>query len=420
MPIKHLPNSIHILRARLRSLSRPSVWLSALGVALVLGVGWEYAKRLNSPTDVEAENEGEVEISEALGSEWQGEVSDEDAQIAADIDSSDVLRSLLAQQESPAPAPVPDSGQARERREHIDRLLELMAADYELPGSSSNSEDASETNIFANLSPFGSLGTSDEEETPSDRSARSNLFSATTSGNAADSPPNDSLTNFLQFDLDGASLPNLRTNDSQRSAETDETEEETAESRQDGGATGDRNASNSDRRQRATSAETLPPFATPAPFSTPDETSTGSTLPAFTGYPYNPNAIAPDSAGNSGNYNNPYALPSAGTPSTSPSNVPAPTYRRPTFGATPPTTAENVNPYGNFNGNNGNAYGTPTGNPFSVNSGTGLSGNGATTPSTTGTTPYAYPTAPPQQFSVPRTPPGRAIGNGEINTFANP
>ncbi|MGC9502356.1 hypothetical protein [Baaleninema sp.] len=427
MPIKHLPNSIHILRARLRSLARPSVWLSAVGVALVLGVGWEYAKRLNSSDNTNAETDNDTELS-GTGSEWQGELSHEDAQIAADIDSSDVLRSLMAEA-SPAPTPASGSRQsnaAEARRENIDRLIERISSDYELPGSSSNSEDASDGNVFAlDLSSFGLFGASDEEEAPSQDAAGSNFFLSPATERDTNSGENDTLANFLQLDADRSTLPSFGQNGRQHSAEAEDSAENPSENPsantgngRENNDTDEGNAAETNRDGRATSAETLPLFATPAPFpQSSEETPPGSSIPQFTGYPYNPNAGVPESDDNSGN-SNPYANPYGnlnlnGTPTPSPSTVPTPTYRRPTFGATSPT-ADNVNPYDNLNGN---LNGMPTtGNPFSVNSGTGFSG-GATTPSAT---PYAYPTAPPQQFSVPRTPPGRAIGNGEINTFANP
>jgi len=401
MPIQNIPNSIHILRARLRSLARPSVWLSALGVALVLGVGWEYAKRIRD-REPNAEADAETEQSQDL-SQLNGEVSEENAQIAAEIDSSDVLSDLLAQ-ETPLPVIVEMPKDREEQQNTVQRWLDIIDRASPSPaGAPTASENNSVPNLFATS--FTQPNASEDGEEDSTFDLLNLNWSTPTTAEAEGEPANWLQLNFERNVGGTTAVERDRSTDASSTTTTnprlrEESENATSETETDG---------------RATSAETIPAFATPPPFESSIENPTNVGIP-FTGYPYTPSTPGGTAADAN---SNPYALPSTGTLQPSPANPSAspsvPTYRRPSYDATLPTTSDSVNPYGNLNVN-------PSGNAPVNSFGTPSAPNAVGYPNVAPQDPnqYVITNPQPQPFSIPNTPPGRTIGNGEINTFANP
>ncbi|MBE9039334.1 hypothetical protein IQ235_00805 [Oscillatoriales cyanobacterium LEGE 11467] len=103
MSLRHSPASIRSFKAKLRTLFKPSIWASTVGVSLMLVLGWQSVNALknreNAATDRESVPES-PELAETL--------SPEESQIAADIESSDVLRELLREQVQPIATSIPN------------------------------------------------------------------------------------------------------------------------------------------------------------------------------------------------------------------------------------------------------------------------------------------------------------------------
>ena len=190
---------------------------------------------------------------------------------------------------------------------------------------------------------------------------------------------------------------------------------------------------------RATSAETLPAFAMPVPpagtQTVQPQLETG--VSTFTGYPYNPNQVpgmVPQAgmATPQGSMNHDFNPGISGNPHNG--------YRRPTHinpGAQQDFGFGNhgVDPSGQMSGQMGGRRTTGSVNPYQGTPGDVLNPNGAVFRGSipegdmgspnglmTGTpeTQESLRNQQPEPFSVPRTPPGRSIGGGRINTFANP
>ncbi|WP_159786724.1 hypothetical protein [Sodalinema gerasimenkoae] len=453
MPLQHLPNSLHRVRARLRTLASPSIWLSVLGVVFILGVAWEYVDRrgvrqLAADFSLDAFNNDDDDDNP---SRWRGEVSGEDARVAADIDSSDVLQQIISQQGTPTP--VPQSQSNPDREDNINRILEILAnpqesvsspeANEEGDRSASDNTASPESNLFLQgLGLDNGSGSSSSGNRPQGmQNSTLNQFLA--SGNGDGSP--ESLPQLTPMEQGFQQLANPRTSSlglmqpqsdsrtSQQSQDRDSQEREAQANGRNGSENGETRADG-----RATSAETLPAFAMPVPQAggqTSQPTSQSETgVSTFTGYPYNPNQMQgtiPQTE-----MGNPYGAPNqninpglSGSPTTG--------YRRPTH--MDPAAQQNAGP--------GNPYGVQPGgqmgvgrsngsvNPYQGTPGDVLNPNGAVFrgPVPDGTTGYpngsmngtpesqeSLRSQPVEAFSVPRTPPGRSIGGGRINTFANP
>lgn len=442
MPLEHLPNSIHRVRAKLRTLTNPSIWLSILGVVLILGVAWEYVDRhgvrkLAEEFSLDGFGNGD---NDAV-SNWEGEVSGEEARIAADIDSSDVLQQIISQQGTPSPVPMRNPN--ADRQENIDRILELLAnPEPEISSESDDgNSDSSQENASAPPNPFlqglGLDGRDDNASSSQESNTRDTGngffggFFTPTQGTAATASSTPSSPELTPLELGFQQLANPRTGSLGLMQPLSDSSEQASESpQQDANGTSETPSETEAADGRATSAETLPAFAMPVPpaagqFS-PSETG-GST---FTGYPYNPNAAT----GATPQTGTPYGS-SAGEFDPGLSGNPSNGYRRPTYGgsASPQTGMGNgsVGNPGAIGGYNAN----PSVNPYQQMPGDVLNPNGAVFrgPIPDGGTGYpdgsmnatpesqdSFQTQPAEPFSVPRTPPGRAIGGGRINTFANP
>jgi|GEM_PF-2504940 hypothetical protein len=446
MPLEHLPNSIHRVRAKLRTLTNPSIWLSILGVVLILGVAWEYVDRhgvrkLAEEFSLDGFGNGD---NDAV-SNWEGEVSGEEARVAADIDSSDVLQQIISQQGTPSP--VPTENPNADRQENIDRILEILANPEPEISSDDGDSGQSQENASAPSNPFlqglGLDGRDDNASSSQESNTRETGngffggFFTPAQGTAAAPSSTPSSPELTPLELGFQQLANPRTGSLGLMQPLPNTSPDSSESasesrQQDPNGISETPSETETADGRATSAETLPAFAMPVPptagqFS-PSETG-GST---FTGYPYNPNAV-PGQTPQTG-AGTPYGS-SAGDFDPGISGNPSNGYRRPTYGnpASPQTGMGNgsVGNPGAMGGYDAN----PSANPYQQMPGDVLNPNGAVFRGSIPDAGTGYPdgsmnatpesqdsfqTQPPEPFSVPRTPPGRAIGGGRINTFANP
>ncbi|MCC5899051.1 MAG: hypothetical protein JJU32_14205 [Phormidium sp. BM_Day4_Bin.17] len=452
MPLQHLPNSIHRVRAQLRTLASPSIWLSILGVVFILGVAWQYVDRrgvrqLAADFSLDAFNNNNDDPSR-----WQGEVSGEDARMAADIDSSDVLQQIISQQGTPTPVAQPQSDSDRE--DNINRILEILAnpqeaasspeANQDEDASASNNTASPESNLFLQGLGFDNdSGSSSSGNRPQGmENSTLNQFLASGNGDASA----ESLPQLTPMEQGFQQLANPRTGSlglmqPLSGSETPQPAQGRDSQEREAQANGRNGSENGEARAdgRATSAETLPAFAMPVPqaggqaFQSTPQSETG--VSTFTGYPYNPNAV--QGATPQAEMGNPYGSPN---PNVNPglSGSPTTRYGRPTH--TDPAGQQNAgagNPYGVQPGGQ-MGVGRPNGsaNPYHGTPGDVLNPNGAVFrgPVPEGTTGYPNGGAmtgtpqgqeslrnqPVEPFSVPRTPPGRSIGGGRINTFANP
>lgn len=440
MPLEHLPNSIHRVRAKVRTLSNPSIWLSILGVVLILGVAWEYVdrhgvRRLTEDFSLDAfsnsDNEG--------ASNWQGEVSGEEARVAADIDSSDVLQQIISQQGTPAPLPTENPN--ADRQENIDRILEILAnpepeiSSEQDDGNSGESQETASAGSNLFLQGLG-LDESDDDEASSQRNHTQetgngffNGFFAPAQGTAA----TQSSRELTPLEMGFQQLANPRTGSLGLMQSSSESSEQASQSQQREAEANGRTSSNSEATDgRATSAETLPAFAMPVPPAAGQFSQPNSDVSTFTGYPYNPNAVT--GATPQTQMGTPYGS-STGNFNPGISGNPNNGYRRPTYTnpASPQTGMGNGslgNP-GAIGGYNPN----PSVNPYQQMPGDVLNPNGAVFRGPVPDAGTGYPDGsmnatpesqdsfqnqPAKPFSVPRNPPGRAIGGGRINTFANP
>lgn len=391
-----------------------------MGMAIILGVAWEYFQRYNQADELtESLSLFTDEADDA--SELKEDLSSDNTRIAADIDSSDILKQLMDEQATPPPATAPRQSAQENRENNIDRLIETLANATNNPTDAANNSDNNESSesdlLTSNL--FLQSLTSDSEDN-AETETEANPFSFNFSESPSSETQSQTPTNFFQFDFSEIASPrtqnlglprnnNAPSNNANRNSQdnAENSSNTSAEETADNGETGD---------GRATSAETLPAFATPPPTNLYNNPS-NSTLPAFTGYPYNPNNVATPTTPNAPSPTN---TPSnAGTANTGSvfdpltSGNPTNGYRRPTY-----IPNANVNPYGNMPNNTlGNTNNAPTGlSGYPTTNSPGMTPQQGTTGDLQN--PQMQQQSPP--FSVPRTPPGRAIGNGEINTFANP
>ncbi len=442
MPLQHLPNSIHRVRAKLRTLTNPSIWLSVLGVVLILGVAWEYVDRHGvGKLAEEFSLDGFSDNEEA--SNWEGEVSGEEARVAADIDSSDVLQQIISQQGTPAPLPTENPN--ADRQENIDRILEILAnpepeiSSEQDDGNSGGSQETASAGSNPFLQGLG-LDESDDDGSSSqgDRTQETgNGFFNGFFAPAQETAATQSSRELTPLEMGFQQLANPRTGSlglMQPLSESPEQASESEQQRQEAAANGRAGtASEAEAADgRATSAETLPAFAMPVPPTAGQFSQPNSDVSTFTGYPYNPNAVPGETP--QSQTGTPYGS-STGDVNPGLSGNPSNGDRRPTYGnPDSPQTGMGNGSVGNP-GAMGGYDANPSANPYQQMPGDVLNPNGAVFRGPVPDAGTGYPDGsmnatpeseeslrnqPAEPFSVPRTPPGRAIGGGRINTFANP
>lgn len=392
--------SVRYLKAQLRRLVQPQVWGAAAIISALGLLAWEYFSRPVETPDA---------LAEAIAADRDEGLSDEERAMAAEIDSSDVIDRILSQEaERPVALPVPlpeNNDRDEESSNPLDALVESgrnNANNFLSSGNSGGDRD----NAFADLTPvglFANYGATDNgrDRTPSPLES----FLGPSEANSTARPPNQ-----LQQALDERQAARQVAEQQARLAEE-------AQARAEAEA-----AASSSEAAPAPNSNTA---AGNTPYAAPG--STGYTYPlgagngttpqipmGSTGYTYTPynytgngyNGYNGYNAPNAGQPINPYAVPNAtGVPTT-------PTV--PGNGIQPAQPANATPQLGNYN----SPYSpqAPTvANPNGMNTGQ-LNGGVPTSPYTVGNPNNLNPTVQ----GVPRRVPGRYLGNGEINTFANP
>jgi len=383
------PAFTRVFRAYLRNAASPSVWAPLAVIALILALSADYWQSL---TALDPDTEAAL-ISDNV-SELADSVSEASSIAASEIDSSDVLSDLLSQ----ARLPVTDDTNA-EAAEAANGRIDLEEVDLldlpDLSGSRGRRTAAG--------------GQGETEEASADRTSRrfglldllgvSSNSVAQTQNTATDPALSDGAS---RFSFGAAGFMGLGASSASSTDDGGEDARSTASSSRFGsGAIGS---------GFATTPATVPAASTASPqFGANPSTFTGypysgavsapatnpNLAPSFTGYPPVTGSTVSPTNGYTGYTGYPSAgsMPSpsygagAGSPQPSGSQVGQPQYTAPSF---------NNAPNGSTMPNSG------------VTEAQGVSADGATVNS---------PTTP---YSIPRSAPGRYIGNGEINTFANP
>ncbi|NJN60700.1 MAG: hypothetical protein HC795_03420 [Coleofasciculaceae cyanobacterium RL_1_1] len=386
---KPTPAYVRVLRSYLRNVSSPTVWAPMAIIALLLALSADYWNSLRI-----LEEDGEASLISENTSQLANSFSEASSIAASEIDSSDVLSSLLAQAELPVMADDNSVEQAKEQNQRLNLeevdLLELPDLNKSAGG---NSDDrASNTN-----------GSDANTVTPGRRFGLMDLLSGnTTTGTTSSASPTDGgAVGFM-------GLLGARTS-AQSTAGTTGTTGIT------GGVTPTSSVSSFNRSPQGTTllntSETEPQASLtqinssgtftgyPYPNVTVPNTTGFSSAPTFTGYPSSAGANVPATTPYTGGYTgyptSPYVAPNVGSPY-APNSYGTSPYGNIQYGTQPnlnTTTGINTAQPTNVSPQNGYAIGVPNG---------------------------AQVEAPAAPYSVPRSAPGRYIGNGEINTFANP
>ena len=121
MSARYSPASVRSLKAKFRTLLKPSIWTSAVGVSLMLVLGWQSVNYLTNQENAATEEESVTETPELADT-----LSSEESQIAADIESSDVLQELFEQEPSAIPTPIANT---RSDRDEPRGLFDRVAAE---------------------------------------------------------------------------------------------------------------------------------------------------------------------------------------------------------------------------------------------------------------------------------------------------
>ncbi len=376
MSSKH-PASFRYFKARLLALGRPAVWIPALILALVAAFMLEYTTNpdwlTSSDDDLGPDRSG---LGDAL--------SEEDLRAAADIDNLEVLSSDFQ-----ADSALDNQDQANgNETNNSAQPSELSAGERYLASrdrNNSSNESADGSNASALPQPLtGTVNSTNSRSTSRNGSASGNspyLFSLGLLDDASNSnaPASASTTvsplerAILDQQLQSAARSETETLADTTTADT----EQSADATMPGLTLTEPTASPGLTSQSPGSSISVPFIPTSATMSPPPGT-TGYTLPpALT--PANPSASG-------ANIYSPSSSPISGI---APQSSLAPQI---------PSIGNTFNPVPNIT--NVGVFGPTLSQPLDASS--------------TQATPQAAP------FSASRRPPGRNIGNGEINTFSNP
>lgn len=371
MSSKH-PASFRYFKARLLALGRPAVWMPALILALVAAFMLEYTTNpewlTSSDDDVGPDRSG---LGDTL--------SDEDLRAAADIDNLEVLSNDFQADAAP-------DNQANSENDAA-QPSEPSAGERYLASRDRNSsnESASGLNNSALPQPFttGSINPANSRLTDRNGSTSGDspyLFSLGLLDSASNSntPTSTSATvSPLERAIRDQQSQSAARSETEALAETETSDTaQPADAATPGLTLTEPTASPSLTSQSAGSSISVPFIPTSTTMSPPPGT-TGYTLPpALT--PVNPSVSG-------ANY----------SPSISPIPGIAP---QPSLTPPVPSVGNTFNPVPNIT--NVGVFGPTLSQPLGASS--------------TQATPQATP------FSASRRPPGRNIGNGEINTFSNP
>jgi len=396
---KPTPAYVRVFRSHIRNISSPTVWAPMAIIALLLALSadyWNSLRVLNEDIDPSLISENVSQLAES--------VSETSSIAASEIDSSDVLSDLLSQAELPVMA---DDNSIKAAEEQVKRLnlenVDLLGLpnlnqgkNSDKNGNQAKGNEAADTatpnrrlSLLDALSGNYSTGTSATSSTGSTANrATSPATSLDPTLDATNSPDSSVGTTRRTGGMGGSGAVNTSAavNGFNRSSQTStfvdrETEPAVSLTQLNG---------------------SRPSFTGYAYGGSTAPSATGlTTAPVFTGYPTS-SAVSvpatPYTGGYTGYATSPYVAPSAGTSAPN-------TYNSPYSSNTP---------YGNVQyGSQPSALTTPTGmNAAPI--GSPQTGYAIGTPSSTAIE------SPATTYSVPRSTPGRYIGNGEINTFADP
>jgi hypothetical protein len=400
---KVTPAYVRVFRSYLRNVSSPAVWAPMAIIALLLALSADYWNSLRILDDGVDRSLISDNVSQLADS-----VSETSSITASDIDSSDVLSDLLSQAELPVMA---DDNSVEAAQEQVERLnleeVDLLglpdlsqAANQDKKGGETSSDTASAGTPSRRLSLLDVL---------------SNNYSAGASQTSSEGMTANGVTSETTR-LDSSAVMTRR-------AEGVASGDVGSGSMASGNVVNTGTASNGFSRSSQTSTllnrETEPAVSlaqfsgssagfTGYPYAggTAPSTTGFSGTPVFTGYPASSAvsvpATTPYTSGYTGYatspYTSPYVAPPAGAYAPSSSNSPYSNtqYGNVQYGSQPSTLSApsgiNSAPVGG-SPQTGYAIGVPNG---------------------------AVVENPAATYSVPRSVPGQYIGNGEINTFANP
>ncbi|MGL5083587.1 MAG: hypothetical protein ACRC8A_19060 [Microcoleaceae cyanobacterium] len=407
---KLAPKSIAALKPQVHPLMRPRFW-GPIGILLILGgVFWELAE--NPERFQVSGNSSSPPIDGNLGQR----LTDEDKAIAADIDSSGLLIQELQEFEPMSTDLINNPILVKEQ------ALDLPQGSTSIPsgaqaqnpllpqflGGPEGSDPAASASSGYDLLNFGAL----RQSSSSSRASNSANPSQTSGFEAEPGPAQPG--NPLQAAMD---------REAQSSAQNRTTGSEESQGEQRGGV----NSANSSANSGVNAIN-----SSQSPTTAPETSNNAAVNPIAVGQlqpstvPQPPSMVPPPT------WTVPRATVNPGIPSISPAVPNAfQTDRSIPQAIAPvqsniPVTASTLTPsspsysrfYPGLNGNSAleltnpgynSSFSIPVAQPVQVNP------NVFTTP-----TVQTNPLVRPQPFSIPRSVPGRTIGGGEINTFANP
>lgn len=375
---KPTPAYVRVFRAYLRNVASPAVWAPMAIIALLLALSADY---WNSLRVLDEDLDGSL-ISDNT-SQLAGSLSDSGSITASEIDSSDVLSSLLVQTEPPATTDKNDKKQAKEQNKplKLEDVDLLGLPDFSQSGDQKDNDTSQENSGDANAS------------TPSRRFGLLDLL--TGNANQASSTASTSPTNGI---LNGSTGMFESRPIAADSATNTGTAENTSATSATAGSTL-LNTSSTAPNATLTQFNGASTF-TGYPYSSVTvPTPSVNTAPTFTGYPPAAGVNIPSTTPYTGGYT---GYPSSASVAPSAGNSYTPNAYSAPYGTVQYGTQPNLNPASGINTAPVTSTSPQSGYPAGVSS---------------GTTEVQTPIVP---YSVPNSAPGRYIGNGEINTFANP
>jgi len=404
MSPKELPAFIRVIRGHIRNFGDPTVWVAAAVIALLLALGSDYYNTLRAVVFNSDQGEG-YDVS-SNSSELADTISTDGTVAASEIDSSDVLLQLLSSENAPQD-PEQQAKQTADRAQEQAKANEANLNLFGLPDLNKPGDRSSTGN--GNQGNQGNQATNAENSGNASASRQFGLLELLSgaSNNQANAPQMG--TSLFSAFNPGASADNSG-NSANGVASSSALGRRTFSDRDSAFVAATQNGGMSVFQAGSSVANRAQVIANTEAGSNPSLT----TAPGFTGYPYATSPVVNPNVPTYTGYPSSYAAPSAG-------------YSAP---VTSPTS------YTGYPYSSGASYGgssVPSSNVPNVGQGSAPampnSGYVNNSPNTAAQSGYPNGGAAPQvevqnppapAYSVPGSTPGTYIGNGEINTFANP
>ncbi|MFB2937597.1 hypothetical protein ACE1B6_20300 [Aerosakkonemataceae cyanobacterium BLCC-F154] len=393
------PAHLRYLKARLRPLLRPQVWGTIIFLMVVSTFAGIYFANLEE--FIADENQGDPTVSNESNSNYaednqasESKISPEDRAIAADIDISTVLENDLA-----ASAETFDAAPEKPKQNIFEQYMRQRQEKNKAANSSQEQTNQQPAAANTDDNPFtikfptvNNAGRNNAASSPNP--FLYNLPSGNSSGlNSPDTTTNLNNKNALQTALDRANGYN-----NQRNIDANGNEINPLQSALDRQQNSTNNPSNSTSTTNQPGQSNVNLIAQPNQIrpllGTTPYNNSGATTTTNNGLPIQGSVPLTPYSNVTGNTTLPTQIPTTGVPSNIPNT------------ANPGLTNNVPNSYTYINQPQVPTTTTTVPSTSGVNSGI------QTAPTQVQNTP-----AP---FSVPRTPPGRTIGGGQINTFSNP